>query len=176
MIVVLMGVSGCGKSTVGGMLAARLGWRFYEGDDFHPPENVEKMSRGIALSDQDRVPWLGRIKREIDSCSADGSNAVWACSALRERYRELLTADVTDISFVYLKGDREIIRKRMAARHDHYMKADMLNSQLVSLEEPSAAIVADIRNSPQEIVSDIIRELGLVTTEDGKGDRECHRL
>ena len=164
MIVVLMGVSGCGKSTIGALLAQRLGWRFCEGDDFHPPENIEKMSAGVALTDRDRMPWLAQIKREIDACSCDESNVVWACSALRDRYRAILAADVPDIRFVYLNGDREIIRERMAARRDHYMQSGMLDSQLASLEEPDDATSIDIGSTPDEIVSHIIRELGLVTT------------
>ena len=163
MIVVLMGVSGCGKSTVGAMLAEKLGWRFREGDDFHPPENVDKMSRGVALSDRDRMPWLVRIKREIDVCSSNGSNAIWACSALRERYRDLLAAGISDVRFVYLKGDRHTIRKRLAARRDHYMRSDMLDSQLASLEEPEDAVVADVRTPPRDIVTRIVNELGLLT-------------
>lgn len=165
MIIVLMGVSGSGKSTVGRLLAGRLGWRFCEGDEFHPRENVEKMSNGIALTDGDRLPWLARIKNEIDACSGQGTHAVWACSALRRRYRQLLGADISEIHFVYLKGDREVLLERMAARRDHYMKVDMLDSQLGSLEEPDVAIMADIRSSPQDIVSHIVRELGLVASQ-----------
>lgn len=164
MIIVLMGVSGSGKSTIGRMLADRLGWRFCEGDEFHSRESIEKMSNGIALTDQDRLPWLARIKNEIDACFSNGSHAVWACSALRRRYRELLGADVSDIHFVYLKGDRELLLERMVARRDHYMKEHMLDSQLGSLEEPDVAIMADIRSSPHDIVSHIVRELGLVVS------------
>lgn len=159
MIIVLMGVSGSGKSTVGSLLAARLGCAFFEGDDFHPAENIQKMSRGIALSDEDRLPWLARIKREIDSYSAQRCDAVWACSALRRQYREILADGVSDIRFVYMKGDEEVIRERMDARRNHYMRATMLASQLASLEEPDNAIVVDIRNSPGDVVSRIVFEL-----------------
>jgi gluconokinase len=169
MIVVFMGVSGSGKSTVGKSLAGRMGWTFYEGDDFHPPENLDKMSRGIALSDDDRLPWLTRLKRELEACSGNGSDAVLACSALRSRYRTFLATGMSDIHFVYLKGDAEVIRERMSSRREHYMKVSMLDSQLASLEEPDDAIVADIRYSPQDIVSYITRELGLVR------NRGCHR-
>jgi gluconokinase len=169
MIVVFMGVSGSGKSTVGKLLAGTMGWTFYEGDDFHPPENIEKMSRGIALSDDDRLPWLTRIKMELEACSRNRSDAVLACSALRSRYRTFLTDGMSDIQFVYLKGDAEVIRERLSSRREHYMKAHMLDSQFASLEEPDDAIVADIRNSPQDIVSYIARESRFLR------DRGCHR-
>jgi gluconokinase len=165
MIIVLMGVSGSGKSTVGRLLARRFGWTFYEGDDFHPEENIEKMSRGIALSDEDRLPWLSRLKDELDACSENGSNAVVACSALRSRYRAILAAGASDLRFVYLKGDPALIRERMSVRRDHYMKPYMLDSQLASLEEPDDAIMADIRSSPQDIVLRIVHALRLVTRE-----------
>jgi gluconokinase len=165
MIIVFMGVSGSGKSTMGMLLAERLGWTFYEGDDFHPAGNIEKMSSGIALSDGDRMPWLTRIKDELDACSGNGSSAVLACSALRRQYRAILSAGMSDIRFVYLKGELEVIRDRMSARRDHYMKSHMLESQLASLEEPDTAIVADIRDTPEDIVSHVIRELGRVATE-----------
>lgn len=154
-----MGVSGSGKSTVGSMLAGRLGWTFYEGDEFHPPENIERMSRGISLSDEDRFPWLASIRSEIGACIDNGTDAVFACSALRSRYRAFLAAGVPDIHFVYLKGDPRVIRARMKIRRDHYMKADMLDSQLGSLEEPDDAIVVDIGDLPHDIVSRIAREL-----------------
>lgn len=163
MIVVLMGVSGSGKSTVGRLLAARLGWTFFEGDDYHPAKNIQKMSRGIALSEEDRLPWLARIKREIDSYSAQRCDAVWACSALRRRYRQMLAVGVSDIRFVYMKGDEEVIRERMDTRSNHYMKVTMLASQLASLEEPDTAIVVDIRSSPVDIASQIICELRSAT-------------
>lgn len=165
MIIVLMGVSGSGKSTVGRLLAARLGWSFFEGDDFHTPANIDKMSRGVPLSDEDRLPWLARIKSEVDSYCENGLDAVWACSALREQYRTFLADGIADIRFIYMKGDREVIRERIDGRQGHYMKAQMLDSQLASLEEPDAVMVTDIRNSPQEIVSGITRELSLGKTE-----------
>lgn len=164
-IIVFMGVSGCGKSTVGKLLAARLGWRFYEGDDFHSTGNIEKMASGVALSDADRFPWLQRIRSELDACSKGGSNAVLACSALRSKYRDILSAGTSDIRFVYLKGNIDLIRRRLSARRDHYMKAHMLDSQLAGLEEPNAAIYADITDAPDDIVSQVIGELGLVAAE-----------
>ncbi|TFH43943.1 MAG: gluconokinase [Lysobacterales bacterium] len=163
MIVVIMGVSGSGKTTVGKLLAQRLDWAYFEGDEFHSAGNIEKMSKGIALNDGDRLPWLASIKKTIDQCFQCGSNAVVACSALRSRYRCILAANVSEIRFVYLKGDWAIIRQRMAFREGHYMKAGLLESQFDSLEEPDDAIVVDIGNSPQRIVSHIERELNFVT-------------
>jgi gluconokinase len=162
MIVVIMGVSGSGKTTVGRLLARRLDWIYYEGDEFHPAGNIEKMSKGISLNDDDRTPWLASIKEVIDTCIKRGSDAVIACSALRKKYRWALTANASDIHFVYLKGDPATIRERMKSRDRHYMKASMLQSQLSSLEEPDDAIVIDIGNSPQDIVSYIESELTVV--------------
>ena len=162
MIVVIMGISGSGKTTVGALLARRLGWTYFEGDEFHSPANIEKMSRGIALDDADRLPWLVGIKKAIDDCVARGEHAVVACSALRERYRRMLSAQLPEIRFVYLKGSPEIIRQRMNVREGHYMKAGMLESQLASLEEPDDAIVANIALSPQAIVSHVESELGMI--------------
>ena len=159
MIVVIMGVSGCGKTTVGRLLAKRLDWAYYEGDAFHPPENIEKMSQGVSLDDVDRGPWLASIKEAIDRCADGASDAVFACSALRRKYRRTLGADVVDIRFVYLKGDFRTVRDRMKSRDRHYMKANMLESQFSSLEEPDDAIEMDINNSPQDIVERIERQL-----------------
>lgn len=162
MIVVVMGVSGSGKTTVGRLLAQRLGWVYYEGDEFHSAENIEKMSKGISLDDDDRGPWLARLKEAIDKCADSGSGAVIACSALRREYRRTLGAGVADIRFVYLKGDFEIIGERMKSRDSHYMKANMLESQFSSLEEPDDAIEIDIRSSPRDIVARIESQLALV--------------
>ena len=159
MIVVVMGVSGSGKTTVGRLLAQRLGWAYYEGDEFHSAENIEKMSKGISLDDGDRGPWLASLKEAIDKCADSGTGAVIACSALRRTYRQTLGAGVVDIRFVYLKGDFETIVERMKFRSSHYMKADMLESQFSSLEEPDEAIEIDIRNSPQDIVARIESQL-----------------
>jgi len=159
MIVVIMGVSGCGKTTVGRLLAKRLDWAYYEGDAFHPPENIEKMSQGVSLDDVDRGPWLASIKEVIDRCADGASDAVFACSALRRTYRRTLSADVADIRFVYLKGDSQTIRGRMKSRDGHYMKANMLESQFSSLEEPDDAIEVDIKNFPQDIVERIESQL-----------------
>jgi gluconokinase len=162
MIVVIMGVSGCGKSTVGKMLACRLGWRYFEGDEFHPAGNIEKMSKGVALTDNDRLPWLASIKKTIDRCVEQSANAVIACSALRQHYRCMLAENVPDMRLVYLKGSPETIRRRLNSREAHYMKAGLLESQFDSLEEPDDAIVVDVRQSPQDIVTHIEKDAGLV--------------
>lgn len=162
MIVVIMGVSGCGKTTVGSMLAQRLDWTYYEGDEFHSSGNIEKMSKGISLNDDDRLPWLAGIKKAIDKSVKSGSDAIIACSALRRKYRRALTVSVSDIRFVYLKGDPATIRQRIESRDHHYMKASMLESQFSSLEEPDDAIVIDIGDSPEAIVSYIERELCVI--------------
>lgn len=161
MIVVIMGVSGCGKTTVGRRLAQRLDWKYYEGDAFHPVENIQKMSKGIALTDDDRLPWLASIKKVIDQCCEGGSDAIVACSALRRDYRFYLAANIPEIRFVYLKGEFSIIRERMKSREGHYMKAGLLESQFASLEEPDDAMVIDIGESPKEIVSRVVREMGV---------------
>ena len=167
MIVVIMGVSGSGKTTVGRLLAQRLDWSYYEGDQYHSAANIEKMSKGVSLDDDDRMPWLASIKKEIDKCVESGSDAVIACSALRRTYRLALTASDSDTRFVYLKGDPAIIRQRMKSRDRHYMKASMLESQFASLEEPDDAIVIDIGISPQDIVSCIESELTVVGKSHG---------
>ena len=159
MIVVIMGVSGPGKTTVGRLLARRLDCAYYEGDEFHSAGNIDKMSKGISLNDDDRMPWLASIKEIIDECVKSGSDAVIACSALRKKYRRALTAGVSDIHFVYLEGDPDTIRERMISRDRHYMKAYMLESQFSSLEKPDDAVVVDIRNSPEDIVLSIESEL-----------------
>lgn len=160
MIVVLMGVSGCGKTTIGAALAAALGWPFIEGDDLHPPENVAKMAAGIPLTDEDRWPWLDRIVVELRRITALGGNAVLACSALRRSYRDRL-AQGGDVRFVYLRGDRQTIAARLAARRHRYMPATLLDSQFATLEEPGDAIEIDIRASVDAQVRSIIDALSL---------------
>ena len=144
MIVVLMGVSGSGKTKIGCTLAASLGWPFYDADDLHPPANVAKMSAGIPLTDDDRWPWLDRIVDELARAGANGGNAVLACSALRQVYRDRL-ARAGDVRFVYLKGDLETIAARLAVRSHKYMPASLLPSQFATLEAPADALVIDIR-------------------------------
>jgi gluconokinase len=143
-IVVLMGVSGSGKTKIGRALAASLGWPFYDADDLHPPANVAKMSAGIPLTDDDRWPWLDRIVDELARAGANGGSAVLACSAPRQVYRDRL-GRAGDVRFVYLKGDLETIATRLATRSHKYMPASLLPSQFATLEEPADALVIDIR-------------------------------
>ena len=158
---IVMGVSGCGKSTVGKMLAERLGWDFYDGDDFHPPDNIAKMAADIPLDDADRAPWLARLHDLIAQCLDDRHPGVLACSALKHKYRQILLAGNPDTQFVYLKGDYETILRRLSSRHNHYMKAEMLKSQFADLEEPADALVVDVRLSPDQIVESILHEAAL---------------
>ena len=157
MLVVIMGVAGSGKTTVGELLARSLGWTFFEGDSFHPASNIEKMSHGSPLTDADRWPWLERIREEMRRCAGRGTNAVVACSALRESYRAYLAADLPDVRFVYLRGDPSTILERLGSRERHYMGPEMLASQLASLEEPTDALCIDIDHPPHEIVALIRR-------------------
>jgi gluconokinase len=146
MTAVLMGVCGCGKSTVGRALADELGWTFLDADDFHPESNVAKMAAGVALTDDDRWPWLDRLSAELHSMHAVGRHAILACSALRQRYRDRL-ASGGELKWVYLKGDMATIEPRLASRRGHFMPKSLLASQFAALEEPAAALVVDIRQS-----------------------------
>ncbi len=142
MIVVLMGVCGCGKTTVGRAVADVLGWRFFDADDFHPPASVAKMAAGTPLTDDDRWPWLDRLRDTLAATLARGEHAVLACSALKASYRARL-AEAGDVRFVHLKGDRATFAARLALREGHYMPASLLDSQLATLEEPADALVVD---------------------------------
>jgi gluconokinase len=153
---IIMGVSGCGKTSVGKALAERLGWDFYDADDYHPAENVAKMASGIPLNDKDRAPWLEELHKLIADSLARGRPGVLACSALKERYRRALLAGTPGVQFVHLKGSYELIWSRMNMRADHYMKPHMLQSQFDALEEPSDALVVDISLSIEEIVDCIL--------------------
>lgn len=159
MIVIVMGVSGAGKSLIGQALARALGWRFYEGDDYHPEANREKLARGTELGDEDRAPWLRALRREIEGALARGENAVVVSSALKARYRQVLVVDPARVKIVYLKGSKELIRKRLEARRGHFMDPKLLDSQFETLEEPRDAIVVDVTPSPEEIVEEIQRRL-----------------
>ena len=161
MVIILMGVSGAGKTTVGQLLAQDLGWPFFEGDDFHPRSNVVKMSQGIALTDEDRWPWLDRIRQRIGILVASGQNAVIACSALKQTYREHLLEGIQEIVLVYLKGDYSLIRSRLAQRRDHFMNAGLLDSQFRTLEEPEGVITIESVLGPQEIADAVKQALSL---------------
>jgi carbohydrate kinase (thermoresistant glucokinase family) len=166
-IVVVMGVSGSGKTTVAVMLAGALGVAFLEGDDLHPPANVEKMKSGSPLSDADRLPWLEAIACRIDDWRSKGVAGVVTCSALKRAYRDILIGDRPDVRLVYLKGSHDLIRERMAARHEHFMPLGLLDSQFDTLQEPGPderPIVVEVASRPAEIVTEIIRRLGLPST------------
>ena len=160
MVIILMGVSGSGKTTVGLKLASALGWPFFDADDLHPPENIDRMSRGIPLTDEDRKPWLFRLRDLIVEQLENDSPAVIACSALKDSYRRILRCD-GQVKLVYLRGSYELIEQRMEARAGHYFKAGLLASQFAALEEPDAALVVDIALTPEEIVETIRTGLGI---------------
>jgi gluconokinase len=157
-IVVVMGVAGCGKSTVGALLAERLGAEFLDGDDFHPPGNVAKMAAGTPLTDQDRAPWLERLNAELRR----REHAVLACSALKESYRRALGRGVA-CRFVHLRGSLELIRARMAARQHRYMPVTLLESQFAALEPPAGAVEIDVALPPAECVAAILAQLPMCT-------------
>jgi gluconokinase len=152
----LMGVSGCGKTTIGKALATKLGWGFYDADDFHTPENKAKMSAGIPLDDNDRAPWLVSLHTLISTCLKENEHGVLACSALKERYRQILLSGNQGVLIVYLKGDYDLIWSRMISRPGHYMKPEMLQSQFEVLEEPTYGLVVDVSRSVDEIVACIL--------------------
>ena len=163
MIMLLMGVSGCGKTTVGEQLAERLGWSYQEGDALHPPANVAKMAGGTPLTDADRLPWLAAVAAWIDARRAAGECGVVSCSALKRAYRQLLVGDRPDVWLVYLQGTRDQLAERLAARTGHYMPAGLLDSQLATLEEPTAAeqpLVVTIDQPVEAIVTAIAGDVG----------------
>jgi gluconokinase len=152
----LMGVSGCGKTTVGKLLAMRLGWDFYDADDYHPSANIAKMGAGIPLNDDDRAIWLATLHELISSCLNENRPGVLACSALKEYYRQVLLTRNDNVQIVYLKGTLELIQTRMAARYGHFMKPAMLQSQFDILEVPKKALTVDISLPLNSIVNFII--------------------
>ena len=160
MVILLMGVSGSGKTTVGQLLASQLGWEFADGDDYHPAANVEKMRNGIPLTDADRAPWLETLRALIAGWIAAGENAVLACSALKRTYRENLQIG-PDVQVVYLRGTPQLLRQRLRTRIGHFMTERMLESQLAALEEPEDAVVVDVDRAPARIVAEILARLGL---------------
>jgi gluconokinase len=161
-LVIVMGVSGSGKSTVGSLLAGRLQWEFEDGDWFHPPANVDKMHKGIPLTDEDRWPWLHSIASWIDKTRGEGGHGVIACSVLKRRYRDVLIGARADVRLVYLQGSEGLIARRIATRHEHFMPPALLHSQFVALEEPGAdedPIAVSIEPRPSEIVAQILSAL-----------------
>ena len=155
MIVVLMGVSGSGKTTIGTALATRLGWAFVEGDDWHPPQNVAKMSAGTPLTDADRFPWLDRLNAELRGREARGENVVVTCSALKQSYRDRLTRGLARWALVFLHGSFELLGKRMAERKHRFMPASLLQSQFATLEPPAKAIAVDVAEPLEHSVEKI---------------------
>jgi gluconokinase len=165
---VIMGVSGCGKSTVGYLLSQRLGWPFYDADHYHPAENLAKMTQQIPLTDADRLPWLELLADLIQEHIARGESLVLACSALKAHYRTLLQRGQPEVRFIYLKGSFDLIYDRMRSREGHYMKASLLQSQFDALEEPEDALIVSIDQPVDAIVDAIIEGLSLSPSEEGK--------
>jgi gluconokinase len=160
MVILLMGVTGSGKTTVGIALAEALHWRFVDADDFHPPANVAKMHAGIPLDDADRAPWLAALREAIDDWLKQGTDVVLACSALKQSYRDQLLFS-PDERLVYLRGNRELISKRLTQRREHYMDPRLLPSQFAALEEPTNAIVVDVDGTVPDIATRIRGALGI---------------
>jgi len=161
MVVIIFGVSGAGKTTIGQLLAEELGWRFYEADDFHSQANIDKMHQGVPLTDEDRWPWLENLGEVIKRCLAAGENAVLACSALKEAYRRRLRVNA-DAKLVFLRGDYELIANQLRQRRGHFMNPALLQSQFADLEgaQPTeGAVVIQLGRSPGELVQEIKSKL-----------------
>lgn len=164
MIVIVFGVSGAGKTTIGKLLAKRLGWRFLEADDFHPRANIEKMRSGRPLTDEDRWPWLERLREQISISLASKQDAVLACSALKRAYREHLRVS-GEVKFVFLRGDYALIAERLRHRRGHFMNPELLRSQFADLEEPKSdedVLTIGLGRTPHELVEEIKTKLGLL--------------
>jgi len=159
MLVILMGVAGSGKTTVGRMLASQLAWRFYDGDDFHPRANIEKMQRAMPLTDDDRWPWLQALREVIDACITQGLGAVMACSALKQTYRDALIDNRDQVKLVYLKGSYDLFYQRLAQRQGHFMPTALLTSQFATLEEPQQGLIVDAADAPAALVAVIRKAL-----------------
>ncbi|MBD2500277.1 gluconokinase [Anabaena azotica] len=158
MVIIIMGVSGSGKTTIGQMLAESLHWEFQDADSFHPIDNIEKMRHGIPLNDVDRIPWLQSLQIAISNWLQENRNVVLACSALKASYRQYLVLN-SDVKLVYLHGSFELIKNRLQKRQNHFMGVELLTSQFESLEEPDNVIRVDISQSPQVIIQDIKKVL-----------------
>jgi gluconokinase len=156
---IVMGVAGCGKTTIGKALAARLGWDFYDADDFHPPANVAKMAAGTPLDDDDRAPWLAALHELLARTLREGRHPVLACSALKQRYRDVLQAGNEGIRVVYLRGGYDLILERMRERSNHYMRPELLRSQFAALEEPRDAVIVAVARPVPDILAEILAAL-----------------
>ncbi len=156
---VVMGVSGTGKSTLGRALSESLAWRFIEGDEFHPQENVDKMARGVPLNNDDRRPWLDQLNREIANNQRKGVHSVVACSALKKGYRDRLTHGLEGVQFIFLCGAQDVILNRLHNRHGHYMLPDLLDSQIATLEPPEDAIIVPVEFSTQQQVAEVVKQV-----------------
>jgi gluconokinase len=161
MIVILMGVTGTGKTTVGKALAERTGWPFHDADDFHSPASVEKMRSGIPLTDDDRWPWLDRLNTLLRADQAKGESAILGCSALKQRYRDRLQQGLGNVRWVFLNGDIELIRSRLQARKGHYMNPALLQSQFDALEPPRDALNIDVDEEPAALAERVLQGLAL---------------
>jgi gluconokinase len=155
MVVIVMGVTGAGKTTIGRALATSLGWEFHDGDDLHSEASKRKMNRGAALDDSDRAPWLSALRKLIQVMLSEGRNGVVACSALKQSYRDELVVDSNSVKVVYLKGSNQVIAERLRNRADHFMNPTLLQSQFDTLEEPRDAIIVDVSMTPEAIVDAI---------------------
>ena len=161
MLIIITGVSGVGKTTIGKLLSENMGWTFYEGDDYHTDVNLAKMRNGTPLTDDDRWPWLNALRTKISEIVLHEKDAVLSCSALKESYRMRLGSGLKDIVFVYLRGDYQLVRNRISARVGHFMSADLLVSQYSDLEEPQNGIIVDAALEPMEIINYLKRALSL---------------
>jgi gluconokinase len=161
MIIILMGVAGSGKTTIGNLISKELGWKFIEGDHYHSAENLNKMSQGIPLDDEDRKPWLEKLRSILDEAARNNEDVILTCSALKEAYRRILISDPKISHVVYLKGTPDLLKKRLESRKGHFMPASLLLSQFTDLEEPPDALQIDAANDPGEIISKIRRGLSI---------------
>lgn len=155
-ILLITGVAGSGKSTLGQQAAARLGWPYFEADDFHPPANTAKMAAGVPLDDADRAPWLAAIRARMDEVRATGGHAVFTCSALKASYRTTLLGGTDDVALIFLSGDFETILARVRGRQGHFMKEELVRSQFAALEPPAEALTLDVRQSPEALLAQIL--------------------
>jgi gluconokinase len=157
--VILMGVAGSGKTAVGMQVAQKLDWIFLDADNFHPPANIEKMKHGIPLNDEDRAPWLQRLRDELQHQTAEGHSVILACSALKESYRRVLRDEVSPPTFIYLDVDPETIQNRLQHRTAHFFPKELMESQFAALEKPKDAIIIDARKPLADVVDHVIEAL-----------------